>query len=122
MTPIKGRTPVQCQNGHKAYWYWETYGLGNIKNHGVPSSDKCDCPKLLIGEGYERCGDDQIFIGRQDKNNIDIYVGDIVCVGNQEGIVVFDERFLCYNVTGFYNSNYEYPELAFSGNVEIEVI
>lgn len=122
MTPIKGRTPVRCQNGHEAHWYWEIYGLAIIKNHGVPSGDKCQCPKFSVGEGYTRCGDDQLFIGRRDKNNIDIYVGDTVRVGNQTGVVYFDSRFLCYNIKGFYNSSYDYPCLAFSEGAEIEVL
>jgi hypothetical protein len=75
----KFRTPIICQNGHKCFWYWqiEDYGIGSIKHLGV-ISNRCDCPKQALGEGYVKNGDDQLFIGHVDKQGKDIYEGDII--------------------------------------------
>lgn len=88
MTTIKFRTPIQCQNGHKGLWYWhvEDYGIGTVKHLGV-MSNRCDCPKQALGEGYVKDGDDQQFIGKLDKNSKEIYVGDIVRLKWQEHVM-----------------------------------
>ena len=79
---MKFRTPVVCQNGHKAFWYWETdeKDIGHVTQYGVPdSSQKCPCPKQALGEGYTRAGADQQFTGWYDRaTKQEIYSGDIV--------------------------------------------
>ena len=117
----KFRTPVICQNGHKGLWYWqiENYGIGSIKHLGV-ISNRCDCPKQALGEGYVKNGDDQLFIGHVDKQGKDIYEGDIVDFGGL-GVVKYDEdRFYvdCGNIHTrvskqhkVIGNTYENPEL-----------
>jgi uncharacterized phage protein (TIGR01671 family) len=87
MNKLKFRTPVQCQNGHKGLWYWhvEDYGIGTVKHLGVVSN-RCDCAKQALGEGYVKDGDDQQFIGKLDKNSKEIYSGDIVRLKWQEHV------------------------------------
>lgn len=78
---MKFRTPVVCQNGHKAFWYWETdeKDIGHVTHYGVRDIDKCHCPKTSLGEGYARAGRDQWFVGVKDKDTgQDIYEGDLV--------------------------------------------
>ena len=78
---MKFRTPVACQNLHRAFWYWETdeKDIGHVTHYGVPDNQKCSCPKQGLGEGYIRAGRDQMFAGVTDKNTgKDIYEGDLV--------------------------------------------
>ncbi len=79
MIDLKFRTPVVCQNGHKALWYWQIKdsGIGEVKHEGVVSN-RCDCPKGALGEGYARAGEDQQFTGILDVKGKPIYVGDIL--------------------------------------------
>lgn len=79
---LKFRTPVVCQNGHKAFWYWEIddIDIGHTRYIGVPSGFRCSCPKQGLGEGYARAGADQMFTGWRDRDAspTEIYEGDIV--------------------------------------------
>jgi hypothetical protein len=82
MYDLKFRTPVVCQNGHKAFWYWEikgrNIGAGEVKQIGV-ISNRCSCPKGALGEGYARDGEDEMFTDLRDKDTgVEIYEGDIV--------------------------------------------
>jgi hypothetical protein len=56
---MKIKIPVECQNGHKAFWYYDIRGL-DVVTLGVPSEDKCNCPKWNFGEGYHSTGDPEI--------------------------------------------------------------
>ncbi len=79
---LKFRTPVFCQNYHKAFWYWKVSptGIAEVRNYGVPDDQKCSCPKQGLGEGYVRAGHpDQLFTGWLDRETQqNIYEGDIV--------------------------------------------
>ena len=84
---LKFRTPVVCQNGHKAFWYWyiSSDGIGEVKHNGVPNDQKCYCSKQALGEGYVRAGSDQMFTGwyerdasGQEIHGKEIYESDIV--------------------------------------------
>lgn len=80
---FKFRTPVVCQNGHKAFIYWELYQGGSqinvIKTEGVPADQSCECPKFDFGEGWRRAGKDQQCTGIKTwlENKL-IYEGDIL--------------------------------------------
>lgn len=63
---LKARTLAECQNGHKAYWYFNIDGLGEVINIGVKNGEKCDCPKWDIGQGYSACGKVEIY--NEDKD------------------------------------------------------
>ena len=84
MIQLQFRTPVVCQNGHKAFWYWYIKGneitdMGEVSQVGVLSDQKCGCPKQGLGEGYVRAGPDQMFTGWYDRDTgVEIYEGDIV--------------------------------------------
>jgi hypothetical protein len=78
---VKFRTPVVCQNLHRAFWHWETdeKDIGHVTQYGVPDSLKCSCLKQELGEGYARAGNDQQFTGWYDRTTKqEIYEGDIV--------------------------------------------
>lgn len=79
MKNMKFRTPVKCQNDHKAFWYWKIppMSFGVIETVHMPP-EKCGCSTIDFGEGWSRDGDDQMFIGIQDALGIDIYEGSIM--------------------------------------------
>ena len=73
MKNLKFRTPVKCQNGHKAFWYWmgPPMSFGVIETVQMPP-ERCGCSRIDFGKGRTRDGDDQMFIGIKDKNSVDI--------------------------------------------------
>ena len=54
--------PVECQNGHKAMWYFEINGLA-VRTVGVPITEKCNCPKWSEGQGYHATGKPEVVSG-----------------------------------------------------------
>lgn len=83
MVELKFRTPVVCQNGHKAYWYFELIqsgiGIADVKNYGVPKEQECKCSKFDFGEGWRRAGEDEQYTGIKTwVTNQYIYEGDIL--------------------------------------------
>ncbi len=59
MKELKFRTPVKCQNGHKAFWYWSVSGMWDIKTIKSPES-VCNCPTFNLGEEWAGAGENQI--------------------------------------------------------------
>lgn len=53
MKSIKIGVPCQCQNGHKATWWFRLEDLRWV-DEGVKNEDKCACPKGEFGQGYSR--------------------------------------------------------------------
>lgn len=53
MTLQRIGVPCQCQNGHKATWWYRLDGLTWV-DEGVKHEEKCDCPKSEFGQGYRR--------------------------------------------------------------------
>ncbi|MCK5609258.1 hypothetical protein KAR91_45710 [Candidatus Pacearchaeota archaeon] len=91
----KFRTPVKCQNGHKAFWYWKHSDRHFLQIETIqkPPDNTCGCSKFAIGEGWERDGDDQMFTGLKGKHGIEIYNGDIILYDDEhrdKSIVVFE--------------------------------
>ena len=80
MKNFKFRTSVKCQNGHKAFWYWRPHRMGIMEVETIKMPERCGCSTFAIGEGWERDGDDQMFIGLLDfgKDPKEIYTGDIL--------------------------------------------
>jgi len=52
---LKLNIPVECQNGHKAFWRMDIVGL-EAKHHGVTKEEACDCNKTEFGQGYSATG------------------------------------------------------------------
>ena len=82
----KFRTPVKCQNGHKAFWYWKHSDRHFLQIETIqkPPDNTCGCSKFSIGEGWERDGDDQMFIGLHSDTEIEIFDQDLVKIFNSE--------------------------------------
>ena len=72
------RVPVICQNGHRALWYFEIYGIAEVKSLGIPKNLKCDCPKSELGQGYSQCGPIQNSTGFFDDEGNELFDGDIL--------------------------------------------
>ncbi|MDF0750303.1 hypothetical protein NLU14_08675 [Marinobacter sp. 71-i] len=56
---MKIAIPVECQNGHKAKWIICIDGLV-ARHEGVPTKEKCNCPKWQEGQGYTPCGKPEV--------------------------------------------------------------
>lgn len=82
MRQLKFRTPVVCQNGHRAFYYWEIDQRDTLfmETHafGVEKEEDCGCPKFDVNEGWSRAGKDKQFTGRLDVKGIEVYEGAIV--------------------------------------------
>ncbi len=121
MKDLKFRTPVKCQNGHKAFWYWKHSYNGLFKTEMVKHPEPCGCPEFSMGleggyPGWSRDGDDQMFIGRKDELGIDVYDGDIVernGYNTHIGIVDFvNGHFVIKRKPFYYESGEEYRILS----------
>lgn len=73
----KFRTPTKCQNGHFR-WLYSTFEKGNVTHHWGPKDKNCKCPTHEAHEGFLACGEDQQYVGFNDKENKEIYESDIV--------------------------------------------
>lgn len=90
MRELRFRQPVVCQNGHKAFWFFEIDQSlmpfpDQIINHGVPQNQTCSCSKFDYEEGWRRAGGDQQDTGI-DVEKESIYEGDVVEFEYQEQI------------------------------------
>ena len=133
MKDLKFRTPVKCQNGHKAFWYWKHSGRHFLQIETIqkPPDNTCGCSKFAIGEGWERDGDDQMFSGIIDKKDQDAYDGDIIKYSNtlgETGIAVIKQIFNSQNLgLHWIEQNTENPSLFdacfyFGCREELEII
>lgn len=100
---LKFRTPVKCQNNHKAFWYWKPAKATNflgIETISLPDKEICKCTKLGLDNGWAKAGDDQMFIGILSKFSGEIYHKDIVTVfgDNHPVVVEFDHGAFGYRV------------------------
>lgn len=50
---MKVGIPVQCQNGHRATYWFELIRL-TWHDRGVVESERCDCPKHGLEQGWSR--------------------------------------------------------------------
>jgi hypothetical protein len=50
---VKIGVPVVCQNGHRAVFWYELFGL-TWSDRGVSRDQQCDCPKHDMGQGWRR--------------------------------------------------------------------
>lgn len=92
MRELKFRTPVVCQNGHKALWYFElsqnATGIAEVKHSGVPTDQECKCPKHEFNEGWRRAGEDQQYTGiKTYMTEHLIYEGDVLQNGSYRWVV-----------------------------------
>lgn len=95
MKNLKFRTPVKCQNGHKAFWYWKpNWQLFTLNTIKMPDREICKCSKFGLGEGWFRDGDDQMFIGDFFHAG-EIYEGDIF--KHPDGTVFVIEWDICFS-------------------------
>ena len=63
------------------------------------------------------------FTGIRDRNDIDVYEGDIVeCANGHIGAIEWMERDCCFNVTRYYSSSDDYPTMAFMEGQPFEVL
>ena len=95
----KFRTPVKCQNGHKAFWHWKPKKNTILKVETIKHPEDCAC-LITVNNGipvhpigWIRDGDDQMFTGLKGKHGIEIYNGDIILYDDEhrdKSIVVFE--------------------------------
>ena len=86
----KFRTPVKCQNGHKAFWYWKLSKNGLFETKTIKLPESCECPPLIVNGihmlafdgGWSRDGDDQMFAGILSQSEVEIYRKDIATIFN----------------------------------------
>ena len=91
---IKFRIPIECNNcGNKAFQYLEWNGQEFIET----GYDKCNCGN----QKYQIVGNPQLFTGKVDKSETDVFGGDILAEFTGKtptkkntyhiGVVVFDD-------------------------------
>lgn len=77
---IKFRIPMECQNGHKSYWFYVLNGRGGAKSVKTASeyNPNCDCPKHNLWDGWKEVGQEELCANLPDRNGEEIYEGDVV--------------------------------------------
>lgn len=84
MKNIKYRIPVQCQNGHKAFYHYNiSDSMMGLSTTSVPDEGMCDdCPISDCRNCWTRAGRNQLWTQKQDKHDTDIYEDDILSSKN----------------------------------------
>jgi len=105
MKEIKLRTPCKCHNGHAGFLHYSVR-FGEVKfdktdkNRGWKRT--CDCPTGGLGEGYEVCGEDELWTGLTDKHGVPVFEGDIVrTTTGQIRVIVFRDGAFHSQVPGW---------------------
>ena len=74
---FKFRVPTRCQNGHFR-WAFVQFKDGGIEETTLTwGKPTCVCPRVEIGEGLEPIGPRLLYTGAKDKNEREIWQGDL---------------------------------------------
>jgi hypothetical protein len=52
MKVVRIGVPCECQNGHKATWWYRLESITMV-DEGVKPEENCNCPKAEFGQGWK---------------------------------------------------------------------
>jgi hypothetical protein len=97
MEKIKLRTPMRCQNGHFRWAYLTLVDSDSLDPFRLSWDDRLpeckypQCPTGDFGQGFAKCGADEIAIELFDVKGVEAYEGDTVqFASGKRGVIQYE--------------------------------